>query len=271
MKIPFTKYQATGNDYVYIDCLSGENYDFENLSREISRYHYGVGSDGAVFICKSDVADAKMRMFNSDGSEGKNCGNALRCIADYILNSKKNDTARIKIETLSGIKTVTLENDGLYSVDMSECSRYSENDLSMPLDDYPLIVDERVFLVNSVFVGNPHCIVFDIPDDYRKIGKAIENDSLFKNKTNVEFVKIRSNRIDCAVWERGTGETMSCGSGACAVAFLSTKKKYFRANEWIKIKMKGGNLFVKITDDDHAILKGAVEKVFTGIYEQNDI
>lgn len=263
MKIPFTKYQAVGNDYVYINCLSGEKYDFSSLAVGISPRKFGVGSDGAIFICGSSIADVKMRMFNADGSEGKTCGNALRCIADYLISNKIVNKTTVFIETLSGIKRVDMVESNLYSVDMGICS------LSNRLRDYPLIVDNRVFLINAVSVGNPHCVIFDSPLDYAVIGKAIENNKLFADKTNVEFVKVCKDGLRCLVWERGTGETLSCGSGACAVGFVAVEKGLFDKEKWLNIHMKGGMLSVKIINNNHAVLQGTVKKVFTGVYEQD--
>lgn len=268
MKIKFIKYQACGNDYIYIDNRNAQNLNLVEIAKKLSDRHFGIGGDGVVYIEKSDVATVKMRMFNSDGSVGEMCGNAVRCIADYISKNDLIDIDNITIETLSGVKKLWLD-DGVIAVDMGVPSLEPEKiglNRPKPMIDYPIIVDDCVYLVTAVSIGNPHAVIFQ-EEKRASVGRAIEKHKLFKNGVNVEFVAIKEGHISVSVWERGTGETLSCGSGACATAYAGVISGRFKKNEWINIEMKGGVLMVLVTTDDKVLLKGAVKYVFSGEIE----
>lgn len=272
MVINFVKYQACGNDYIYINCLSGQVYDYSKVAVLLSNRHFGIGGDGVVYILKSDVAFCKMRMFNADGSEGKMCGNAVRCVAKYVIDYGYTNSNSITIETLSGIKEVFKEND-LYIVNMGKAS-FCTTDLSVnfetPPINYPIIVNNEEYKITAVTIGNPHAVIFSQIDNFCEIGSLIEKHSLFNGGTNVEFVKIVENGFNVKVWERGSGNTLSCGTGACAATYAGIKNGLCSKNKWQNITMQGGNLYVLVTDDDSVFLKGEAVKVFEGQYQSKD-
>ena len=237
MKIPFTKMQGIGNDYIYVNCMSGEYFDPAELSVKMSPRHMSVGADGLVLICSSDTADAKMRMFNADGSEGRMCGNAIRCVGKYLYENGIVDKINISVETLSGIKylTLTVENGKVayVSVDMGTASFVpckipvvSESELI----NAPITVPSGGYRFTAVTVGNPHAVIYaDEIDslDLYKIGPEFENNELFPERINTEFVKvITDTHLQMRVWERGSGETWACGTGACAVVAASVRTEY---------------------------------------------
>lgn len=265
MKINFVKYQACGNDYIYIDCLSGKTFDFSILTKKLSDRHFGIGGDGVVFILKSEVADCKMRMFNVDGSEGRMCGNAVRCVAKYMHDSGYISGNTIKIETLSGIKSIE-KSQNLFTVDMGKVSFLEAKIKNKNSDDKKIVVsvDGKAFSLYSVSVGNPHAVIFQCVNDFCKIGSSIEKNPVFENGTNVEFVTPFKDFLEVKVWERGSGRTLSCGTGACAVAFSAIHEGFGQKNKWQKIKMEGGVLEVLITSDNSAFLKGEAVEVFRG-------
>ena len=228
MKYRFTKMHGAGNDYVYIDCFENTVNGPEHLSRILADRHKGVGGDGLVLICPSEVADAKMRMFNLDGSEGMMCGNAIRCVARYIYDNNIARKDIVTIETKSGIKTITIKTkDSSFisaSVDMGKAI-LKPADIPMKSDgdvfiSQPVEADGKTYLCTAVSMGNPHCITFvDDPDniELEKIGPVFENHPLFPDRVNTEFISIiDKNNIKMRVWERGSGETMACGTGSCA-------------------------------------------------------
>lgn len=272
MVINFVKYQACGNDYIYIDCLSGQVYDYSKVAVLLSDRHFGIGGDGVVFILKSDIAFCKMKMFNADGSEGKMCGNAIRCVAKYVLDYEYTTSNPIKIETLSGIKEVFKEDD-YYIVNMGKASFCSAN-LSINLDtppvNYPIEVNNEEYKITAVSMGNPHAVIFSQMDSFCEIGALIEKHSLFNGGTNVEFVKTIESGFDVKVWERGSGNTLSCGTGACAVTFAGIQNGLCSKNKWQKITMQGGNLYVLVADDNSVFLKGCAVKVFEGQYQSKE-
>lgn len=269
MKVSFSKYHATGNDYVYIDCSLNQIADKSSFTKAISNRHFGIGSDGAVFLFEGNNADIKMRIFNADGSESEACGNATRCVADYLYRLKGITKNLFTIETKSGIRVVQRADDGMYIAEMGK-PIIIENNLKQ-LMNIPLIIDDTIYPSTAVNVGNPHCVVMCMPMDINKVGALIENHPLFPNKTNVEFVNMNDNTISVRVWERGSGETYSCGTGAVAVAFVSTIIGMRNRCEWIEIRMTGGNLYVYIDKDENALLKGAVAHVFDGVIEFDEI
>ena len=274
-KISFTKMQGCGNDYIYFNCFDQRIDNPEGLSLRLADRHFGIGGDGVVIISRSDVADAKMRMFNLDGSEGKMCGNAIRCVGKFLRDNGIIDKDNITIETLSGIKSLELlyhnKAVSFVKVDMGSAS-LSPASLPVKLDGEK-IVDRKVniggedYNITCVSMGNPHCVVFqnNIDNfDIEKIGPQFENADIFPERVNAEFVKVLDrNTLKMRVWERGSGETWACGTGACAAAVAAVENGYCNKNEQITVKLLGGNLKVTYTDDTIHMI-GNAETVFTG-------
>ena len=222
----FVKMQGAGNDYIYFDCFGGEPEDIPALAVRLSDRHKGIGGDGLVLICRSDVADAKMRMFNADGSEGNMCGNAIRCVGKYLYDENVCRKEELSVETKSGIKYLRLyiENGKVrrVRVDMGKAD-FDPKSLPVLLEgeavDRPVKIAGGLHRITCVSMGNPHCVLFEDPDgaDLERIGPLFENAPLFPERVNTEFVKvIGKNALKMRVWERGSGETMACGTGACA-------------------------------------------------------
>ena len=281
MKIPFTKMQGIGNDYIYVNCMSGEYFDPAELSVKMSPRHISDGADGLVLICSSDTADAKMRMFNADGSEGRMCGNAIRCVGKYLYENGIVDKINISVETLSGIKylTLTVENGKVsyVSVDMGTASFVpckipvvSESELI----NAPITVPSGGYRFTAVTVGNPHAVIYaDEIDslDLYKIGPEFENNELFPERINTEFVKVISDtHLQMRVWERGSGETWACGTGACAVVAASVKNGICSANTEITVTLIGGDLKITCSDDYRLTMRGAAVKVYDGVFDTDD-
>ena len=281
MKIPFTKMQGIGNDYIYVNCMSGEYFDPVELSVKMSPRHMSIGADGLVLICSSDTADAKMRMFNADGSEGRMCGNAIRCVGKYLYENGIVDKINISVETLSGIKylTLTVENCKVsyVSVDMGTASFVpckipvvSESELI----NAPITVPSGGYRFTAVTVGNPHAVIYaDEIDslDLYKIGPEFENNELFPERINTEFVKVISDtHLQMRVWERGSGETWACGTGACAVVAASVKNGICSANTEITVTLIGGDLKITCSDDYRLTMRGAAVKVYDGVFDTDD-
>jgi len=278
MKLEFVKMQGCGNDYIYIDCLEREISRPEKLSIALSDRHFGIGGDGIVLICKSDIADAKMRMFNLDGSEGKMCGNAIRCVAKYLYDNgivKKNE---IKIETLSGIKKLQIftQNDLVSSVkvDMGR-AEFKPSKIPVALQgesiiNAPLDINGHIYHITCVSMGNPHAVVFcqDVDGlELAKLGPCFENNEIFPERVNTEFVKvIDKNTLKMRVWERGSGETLACGTGACAAAVAAVLNGYCSKGEDIRVQLLGGELVINYTDEA-VFMTGGCEKVFEGVIE----
>lgn len=264
-----------GNDYIYFNCFNQTIDNPEELSVFASDRHFGIGGDGIVLILPSKVADAKMRMFNADGSEGKMCGNAVRCIAKYLYDNKMTDKKLITLETLAGIKTLELEvKDGeveRVKVDMG--APILEGKLIPTTIDKPQVVNEPImiedveFNITCVSMGNPHCIIFvknvdELP--LEQIGVKFESASYFPERINTEFVElIDDRRVKMRVWERGSGETLACGTGACATAVAGVLNGLLRKNEEITVMLRGGELAVTVTDET-VFMAGTADKVFEG-------
>ena len=278
MKISFTKMHGIGNDYIYLNCFDSEPEEPAALAVEMSPRHFSVGSDGLVLICRSQIADAKMRMFNADGSEGKMCGNAIRCVGKYIYDNGMTEKTELKIETLSGIKTLSLsvKNGKVCSVCV-DMGRYTLAPEALPLlsekemIDRPVSVKGKEYRLTAVSVGNPHAVCF-LPEidglDLEKIGPDFENLSLFPERVNTEFVRrIDPTTLQMRVWERGSGETYACGTGACATVAAAVVNGLCPADEDITVRLIGGELTVRCCSDGSIFMTGAAKKIYEGVYE----
>ena len=272
----FTKMQGIGNDYIYVNCFEEKVDDPERVSQIVSDRHFGIGGDGLVLIMPSDKADFRMRMFNADGSEGNMCGNATRCIGKFVYDNGLTDKTEITLETKSGIKYLTLypENGKVKTVlvNMGKAvltpadipmKAEGESFINKPID----VLGSEVY-ITAVSMGNPHAVTYvdDVMSlDLEKIGPAFENHPIFPERVNTEFIKVLdSHTIQMRVWERGSGETWACGTGACAVAVASVKNGYFKNGEEITVKLRGGDLFITYSTDGTVLMRGAAETVFTG-------
>lgn len=257
----FTKMQGLGNDYLYVYGEVPEN--IEELSVRLSDRHFGAGSDGMIYICTSKIADFKMRVFNADGSEAKMCGNGIRCVGKYVYDKGYTDKTEITVETLSGIKNLKLnvKEGSVKSVSV-------EMGLSKVEDETEIDVADQKVTLTPVSMGNPHVVLF--VDDAEKIpleviGPQIEKHSMFPDGVNVEFVSVISdNEIRMRVWERGSGVTMACGTGACASVVASIKKGYCGYDESVFVTLDGGVLEIKVSQDGSVIMKGPAEIVYDG-------
>lgn len=280
--IKFTKMHGLGNDYVYIDATSKtgqEINDPSSLAKFVSDRHFGIGSDGLILICDSDVADFKMRMFNYDGSEAEMCGNGIRCVGKFVYDKGLTNHDLITIETLAGIKILKLNVvDGKVDtvrVDMGE-----------PILDpelIPVVSDENIvknlklnaegkdFIFSCVSMGNPHAItIVDNVKDFQieKYGSVLEVDKHFPKRSNIEFIElVNKSKIKMRVWERGAGETLACGTGACASAVACNLNGY--TDKRVTVELLGGNLDIEWSDvDNHVYMTGPATTVFEGTLEQ---
>jgi diaminopimelate epimerase len=272
----FTKMQGAGNDYIYVDCFRDPMpHDPAGLSRAISDRHFGVGSDGLILICPSDKADGRMRMFNADGSEGEMCGNGIRCVAKYLYDHGLVRKSTLTVETLRGVLTLELEIDGgsvrEVRVDMGEPILTAERiPTTLPGDPpigVPLAVAGHTLSVTCVSMGNPHCVTFvEAPTDalVLGIGPQIERHAAFPRRINAEFVQVnRADDVTMRVWERGSGETLACGTGACAVAVAGVLTG--RTQRRIVAHLPGGDLKLYWSEtDNHVYLTGPAVEVFRG-------
>lgn len=278
----FAKMHGCGNDYILVNEKDLPGYDYEELSRKMSDRKNGIGSDGLIIAGHSDCADIRMYMFNSDGSRGRMCGNGIRLLAKYAFERKLSIKKVMSIETDSGIKTVWLDfKDGKVSnvkVDMGKPEL--DSDKIPALTDEKRIIDKKVYiggreyLITCVSMGNPHTVIF--VEDVDKIslceeGKNIENDSMFPDRTNVMFVQILdSGQLKMRVWERGSGMTLACGSGACAALFAGYVTE--RCKNEADVIMPGGTVHVKYDDGSDVIyLYGDAHEVFTGEYKETEV
>lgn len=276
--VEFVKAHGLGNDYLYINCISNREPLFpEELSKRLSDRHFGVGADGIILICNSKVADFKMRIFNKDGSEAEMCGNGIRGFAKYVYDYRLIDKKEFTIETLAGIKKVKLlvGNKGLVervTVDMGEPILEPAKIPVLTRENAPIMglkiaIKNKIFTLTCVSMGNPHAIIFvnNIENiDIKEYGPLLEKRSEFPNKTNVEFVEIidKSN-IKMRVWERGTGETLACGTGACAATVASVLNQY--TDRKVLVELLGGNLEIKWNENDnHVYMTGTATIVFRG-------
>ncbi|MCX7841984.1 MAG: diaminopimelate epimerase [Clostridia bacterium] len=272
----FTKMQGLGNDYIYVNCFEEKLDNPSEVAKLVSDRHFGIGSDGLVLIMPSDIADFRMRMFNSDGSEAEMCGNAIRCVGKYVYDNGMTDKTNVRVETLAGIKTLEMTVEygkvTLVKVDMGvpilkpkDVPVNSDKDIFV---SEPVVVDNKEYKVTCVSMGNPHAVTY--VDDVmafplQNVGPKMETHTLFPRKINAEFVQVidRSN-LKMRVWERGAGETLACGTGACAVLVASVLNGLSERKAWVKLL--GGDLLIEWNEDDnHVYMTGPAVTVFEGI------
>ena len=278
----FTKMEGIGNDYVYVDCTKTSIENPGEISKKISDRHFGIGSDGLILICNSDVADFRMRMFNSDGSEAEMCGNGIRCVGKYIYDNGLSNKTNLKIETLAGIKNLDLnikENKvDTVTVDMGKPILEAkdipiiENDSCKSNEgiDFSKVyikIDDKDFIATCVSMGNPHAVSFiqDVENfNLEKYGSKMEADKHFPKKVNAEFIElIDKHNIKMRVWERGAGETLACGTGACASVVASILNGYVEG--LVTVHLLGGDLNIKWNKEDgHIYMTGPARTVFVG-------
>lgn len=283
MKINFTKMHGCGNDYIYVNCFEKELPEPEKISAKMSPRHFSVGSDGLILVCRSDVADAKMRMFNLDGSEGKMCGNGIRCVGKFVHDYGLCDKTTLDIETLSGIKHLALHlgDDGkvkTVTVDMGKADITAKNvpvaAKTETVVNAPVTIGSKEYKITCVSMGNPHAVTFvgDVNGiEIEKIGPLFEFDPMFPERVNTEFAEIvDKNTIKMRVWERGSGETYACGTGACATAVAAILGGYCDYDEKITVKLIGGDLDIVVSRDMSVTMTGGAEKVYEGVYEYED-
>ena len=280
MKLNFIKMHGAGNDYVYVDGMKYQIPDESAAAKKLSDRHFSVGGDGLIIIKKGTKADFEMVMYNPDGSRGAMCGNGIRCVGKFLYDHNIVDQNKetVTVETLSGIKTLKVYKQDnevkRLRVDMGKAELNSAK-IPVAIDkerviNEPVIIDGQQFNITCVSMGNPHCVVFinDVEGlDIEKIGPKFEHDKLFPERVNTEFVRvINENTIKMRVWERGSGETWACGTGACAVAVAAVENGFCKKGEDITVQLKGGDLVINYTDDT-VYMTGAAERVFEGTVE----
>ena len=274
----FTKMQGAGNDYVYVDCTKLPLANPSEVAVRVSDRHFGIGSDGLILICPSEVADCEMAMYNADGSRGEMCGNGVRCVGKYMYDYGLTDKEAISVETLAGIKYLQffIENGKVakVKVDMgspiltpAEIPVVAEGERAV---DEPIVVDGTEYRMTCISMGNPHAIVY--VDDVKnlpieKIGPLFEKHERFPNRVNTEFVKVLDrNTVEMRVWERGSGETLACGTGACAVAVACVLNGY--TNDEVTVKLLGGDLKIFWDRKENLVyMTGPATVVFDGVIE----
>ena len=280
VKLAFTKMHGCGNNYIYFNCFDQTVPDPESLSIKLSEPHFGIGGDGIILISPSDKADAQMRIFNADGSEGKMCGNGIRCVGKYLYDNGMTDgRTTITIDTLSGVKTLELTvKDGKMQsarVDMG-AAILAPREIPVDMDgenviSAPIVVDEKVYHMTCVSMGNPHCVIFqkeDVDDlDLTRIGPKYEHPPLFPERVNTEMVNVLPDgSLKMPVWERGSGETWACGTGSCATGVAACLNGFANKNEDIVVHLRGGDLTIRYTDET-VFMTGAATTVFKGEIE----
>ena len=282
MKIDFVKMHGLGNDFILIDCLSkslGDSSFLSILAKKLCDRNFGIGADGLMLILPSSNKDLKMRIFNSDGSEAQMCGNGIRCFAKYVYENKLISKIKFTVETLAGIITPELifkdkEISGI-KVDMG-IPKLERREIPIEGENSPTVVDEIVkidskyiFKITCVSMGNPHCVIFvnDVQSiSIAEIGPKIENCPLFPEKTNVEFIQVLNKQeMNFRVWERGAGETLACGTGACAALVAAVLNK--KTDREAIIHLPGGDLDIQWADNGHVYMTGPAELVFKGEME----
>jgi diaminopimelate epimerase len=275
----FAKMQGAGNDYVYVNCFEETVADPAALARQVSNRNFGIGSDGLILIMPSEVADVRMRMFNSDGSESEMCGNGIRCVAKYAYDHGLVDKKEITAETGAGILTLQLFPNDHNKIDRVRVNmghpRLTRGEIPMTGDPDELVVNvelkvlDRTFHITCVSMGNPHCVIFvDNVEEFpvEKYGPIIENHALFPNRTNVEFVEIVSpTETRQRTWERGAGETLACGTGSSAVTVAGVLND--RTERHMLNHLLGGDLEMEWAEDGSVYMTGPAVQVFEGEFD----
>lgn len=282
MMINFTKMHGIGNDYVYVNGFKETIPNPNAFSEYVSDRHFGIGSDGLIMIMPSEVADFRMRMFNADGSEGKMCGNGSRCIGKYVYDYGLTDKTEVTLETLAGIKHLKLNVvDGkveTVKVDMGKAIlKPADIPVVSNLDKFvneEVEIDGKKYNMTCVSMGNPHAVVYvdDVNSlDLEKIGPKFEFNELFPDRVNTEFVQIiDENTVKMRVWERGSGETWACGTGACAVTVSTVLNGYAKYGQNLTVKLRGGDLCISYSEDGTVLMEGPATKVFDGVIEYKE-
>lgn len=278
MKLQFTKMQGCGNDYIYFNCYNQEIQNPEELSIRLSDRHFGVGGDGIILIGPAGEEDATMRIFNMDGSEAKMCGNGIRCVGQYLYEHKLVQKDYMRINTLSGVKELRicpkLDNKNQVQVNMGKPILEPSN-IPVALDgesvvDREVAIEDKSYHMTCVSMGNPHCVLFEANVetlDLEQIGPLFEKNPLFPEQVNTEFVQvISSNELKMRVWERGSGETLACGTGACASVVAAVLNGFCKKNEEVTVYLQGGTLKIMYTDET-VYMTGEAETLFEGVVE----
>lgn len=273
----FTKMHGAGNDYIYVNCFEENVENPSEAAIKVSDRHFGIGSDGLVLIKPSDKGDFFMDMYNADGSRGKMCGNASRCVAKYVYDNGMTEKDEIALETLSGIKYIKIFTDGKKAVaaQVNMGSPELEAKKIPVIFDKENVINEKIdvdgnsYAVTCVSMGNPHCVTFVENTDeieIEKIGPKFENHPIFPDRVNTEFVQtVDANTIKMRVWERGSGETLACGTGACASVAACIVNGYFKKDEDIKVILLGGELNIRWDSESGCVfMTGPAQTVCTG-------
>lgn len=282
-RIKFTKMHGIGNDYIYIDCMSNEPDGLDALSREMSDRHRGVGGDGIILILPSSTADFRMRIFNADGSEAKMCGNGSRCVGKYVYDHGLTTKTRVSLETLAGIKVLELHigDDGYVdrvTVDMGEPSADAAmvpvRCIEQQMIDAEVATSAGDMRLTALSMGNPHGVIFvdDISSiDLPVLGRELEMHPMWPDRANIEFAKVVSpDLIEMRVWERGSGETLACGTGACATGVAGVITG--RCSRSVTIRLLGGDLKIHWDSaDGHVYMTGPATEVFSGVYTRTGL
>ena len=281
MKLTFTKMQGCANDYIYLDCrASGVPADISALAQKLSARHFSVGADGIICVCApvTPGADGRMRMFNADGSEGRMCGNGIRCVAQWLRTHAPEcaDKPLLKLDTQSGLKTLRYQGDGRWQVEMGAYSPLPADLPAVNMGTDPLVgrtltVNGTDWTVTCINVGNPHCVtvVGDVDSlKLEEVGPAFEHHPNFPEQVNTEFVEVTDpTHLKMRVWERGSGETWACGTGACATAAALTELGICPRGEDIHIALRGGELVIRLLPGDQLLMTGPTETVYEGVTE----
>lgn len=270
----FTKMHGIGNDYIYVNCFSEQVQNPEEVARTLSQRRFSVGADGLILICPSEVADFQMVMYNADGSRGKMCGNGIRCVGKYVYDRGMTDKTTFTVETLGGIKTLELTiKDGVTDsvrVDMGApiwtCAEVPVVYDGERMLDAPLCVEGKTWQVSAVSMGNPHLVTFveDVDSlDLEKIGPGFETHAVFPERVNTEFIQILDrDHLKMRVWERGSGETWACGTGACASFVVANALGH--VGNAATLHLRGGDLLIELAENGHVLMSGPASFVYDG-------
>ncbi len=286
MKLNFTKMEGLGNDYVYVNCFKETVENPSELSKKISDRHFGIGSDGLILIKPSQVADFTMEMYNADGSQSEMCGNGIRCVGKYVYDYGLTDKEEISVETLAGIKYLKFVIDrkdssdrgtvAMVTVNMGE-PIFAPSEVPVAIDedlervvDYPVTIDGTNYNITCISMGNPHCITYVEDTDafpLEEIGPKFESSPLFPRRVNAEFVQVVSrDYLKMRVWERGSGETLACGTGTCATVVASILNGY--TEDEVTVQLLGGELIIKWDRETNLVyMTGPAKVVFDGVIE----